>query len=250
MSGPLVDSTLDRLDFMGVARAIAAPLASQKYLPAKDPKATDLLIMVYWGATSGTKSASQSLPYQQLQDSQVSTLSPPTPPPTAATIGAAGNSSRVAAQEAAIARQSAMVNFNSALATVALEDKQRAATDAQNAMILGYDSSLMEMQGLEGTTLRHGREDLMAEVEDNRYFVVLMAYDFRAAWKEKKHKLLWVTRISVRQGGNDFGKVLPAMTRFAAQYFGQDTHGLLRKPLPEGHVDVGVPTSLGVVPDR
>jgi len=79
---------------------------------------------------------------------------------------------------------------------------------------------------------------------------VLMAYDFQIAWKDKKHKLLWVTRMSVRQKGNDFGRALPAMTRYASQYFGQNTKGLIRRPLPEGHVEVGQPRSLGVVPDK
>jgi hypothetical protein len=34
-----------------VAQTIAVPLASQNYVPAKDPKSTRLMIMVYWGTT-------------------------------------------------------------------------------------------------------------------------------------------------------------------------------------------------------
>jgi hypothetical protein len=140
--------------------------------------------------------------------------------------------------------------FNSAMATVAMEDKLRGQADAQNAQLMGYDSELAATQGLEGTALHYRRDELLSEIEDNRYFVVLMAYDFQLVWKEKKHKLLWVTRISIRQRGNDFGKTLPAMLRYASQYFGQDSHGLIRKPLPEGHVEVGEPRSIGIVPDK
>jgi hypothetical protein len=35
------------------------------------------------------------------------------------------------------------------------------------------------------------------------------------------------------------------MAQYASAYFGQDTHGLLRKPVPEGNVRVGEPKALG-----
>jgi hypothetical protein len=69
-----------------------------------------------------------------------------------------------------------------------------------------------------------------------------MAYDFQMMWKEKKHKLLWETRISLRQRGNDFGRQLPAMMLYASHFFGEETDGLVRNPIPEGHVEVGEPT--------
>jgi hypothetical protein len=251
MGGPMRDDTIDSLKFMGLARTVAGPLASQNYMPSQDPNKTDLLIMVYWGTTTGTKDASQSAEMQNLQASQKSSIPIPTPAaPAGAGNIAATAGSRQAAQEAGIQSQVATQNFNAALATVAMEDKQRAQADAQNAQLLGYDVELAATQGQEGTALRHNREDLISEIEDNRYFIVLMAYDFRMVWKEKKHKLLWVTRISIRQHGNDFSKALPAMAQYASQYFGQNTQGLVRKPLPEGRVEVGEAKSLGIVPDK
>jgi hypothetical protein len=61
-------------------------------------------------------------------------------------------------------------------------------------------------------------------------------------WKEKKHKLLWESRFSVREQGNDFTRALPAMAEYAGQYFGRDSHGLLRTHVPDGRIDVGDPT--------
>src|SRR5271154_2620434 len=51
---PLRDETIDRESFMDIARALNGPLIAQKYLPTKDPERANLLIMVYWGMTSGT----------------------------------------------------------------------------------------------------------------------------------------------------------------------------------------------------
>ena len=126
--------------------------------------------------------------------------------------------------------------------------------DFQNALLLGYDAA-----GVIGTdygrhllltALRRKTADLMDEIEDNRYFVVLMAYDFQLTWKQKKHKLLWETRFSIRQRHNDFDKVLAPMTQYASRYFGQDSHGLVRKPLPEGQVKLGEVKVIEIVPGK
>ena len=77
-----------------------------------------------------------------------------------------------------------------------------------------------------------------------------MAYDFQLTWKQKKHKLLWETRFSIRQRHNDFDKVLAPMTQYASRYFGQDSHGLVRKPLPEGQVKLGEVKVIEIVPGK
>ncbi len=187
--GPYHDATIDDMSFMDIARTLAVPLADQNYLPAKDPEATGLLIMVYWGTTI------------------VPVLENP---------------------------------------TRGMDDTYRDHMDYLNAELLGYDA-----EGVIGTefgeaiklsALRWHRHDLVNEIETNRYFVVLLAYDFQLLWKQKKHKLLWETRFSINQPRNDFGKALPAMTRFASPYFGQASGGLVRQFIREGHVDVGSPT--------
>lgn len=226
-NGPLRDDSIDRLQFSAIARTISGPLADRNYLPATDPKQVKLLIMVYWGTSMGPGGASGSIAYQNLGSANQHLASATqdfklTPSPVNSAL-----------------KSEAQSEFDSAMTVVAMENRQRDKNDRQNAGILGYDSALAATDGLEFTALHILHEDLINELEDNRYFVVLMAYDFQLLWKEKKHKLVWETRFSIRERHNDFDRQLPAMVKFASRYFGEDTHGLLRKPLPEGKVHVG-----------
>jgi hypothetical protein len=117
--------------------------------------------------------------------------------------------------------------------------------------MLGYDSWLEKTQGdHRGTAMEQNRQDLFDEIEESRYFVVLMAYDFHLLWKEKKHRLLWETRFSIRQNHHEFDKELPSIAQFASKYFGQDSHGLLHEAVPLGRVDIGDVKSLGEVPPK
>jgi hypothetical protein len=229
--GPVRDDTIDRLNFLDVARMIAAPLASQNYLPAKDPKKAGLVIMVYWGTTNVPVAVSTSDGYQQYQN-------------------AIADYNALLKEDPNMAR----TLLNEGLIQASMENRLRDHLDYENARMLGYDSEGLigtdYGRGVALTALRGYRADLISEIEDNRYFVVLMAYDFQMLWRQKKDKLLWETRFSIRERGNDFGRTLPAMARYAAQYFGRDSHGLVRKPLPEGRVEVGEPKSLGPVPEK
>ncbi len=93
------------------------------------------------------------------------------------------------------------------------------------------------------------RDDLYAEIRENRYFVVLMAYDFQVLWKQRRHKLLWETRFSISAHRNQFDKALPVMAQYASRYFGQASDGLLRMRVPEGNVEVHEPTLIEFLPE-
>jgi hypothetical protein len=240
------DNSIDKLKFIDLAQIIAPALAKQNYVPEtdRDPNRTKLLIMVYWGTTNGAEGASNSEAYQNLQSNQGTPTPPPTPPPSGAHGGSTGNDNSARANAA---RQDSTA---SSLAVVAAENRNRDENNERTAQLLGYDGELASTSGLELTAFHNRREELIAEIEESRYFIVLMAYDFQALWKHKQHKLVWVTRFSIRERGTNFDKVLPAMTDYASAYFGQDSGGLLRKPLPEGHVEIGVPKVLDATPGK
>ncbi len=247
--GTMIDATIDKLNFLEIAHTIASPLAGQNYIPSKDPKTTKLLVMVYWGTTRAPENASESNGYVNLQLANGTLGIAQTSMNSAR---ASGNSQSI--RSAGIGMDQANNELTSALILAKIENNQRDQLDLQNAALLGYDSAglIATEYGryLSHTALGLEQRDLVTEIEENRYFVVLMAYDFQLLWKEKKHKLLWETRFSLRQRHHQFNKDLPGMAQYASRYFGQDSDGLVRKPVPLGHVEVGEPKSLGNVPEK
>ncbi len=258
-TGAVSDASIDGLKFIEVARAIAGPLKDQAYLPARDAQKTNLLIVVYWGRTRTAESTKDSMAVQNLAK-ESSNLAGATGSlqqkqiAQADAIGMSGPGMVCGHIQASTdfelinSKISADNSTSSAMAVVSAGNSQRDQVDARNALMLGFDTAWKDTEGLAGTPLAHRREDLIMELEQQRYFVVLMAYDFQLMWKEKKHKLLWETRYSVPERGTSFDKYLVSMTRRASQYFGRNSRGLMHLDLPEGHVEVGEVKSLGALP--
>jgi hypothetical protein len=234
--GAMQDPSMDKLSFLSIAHMIATPLAGQHYYPSTDPAKTKLLIMVYWGTTRAPEHANDSNGSINMQLAN------------AAVSNAAAEAKGLSAQGASAVNSAADEQLSSALAMMQAENKQRERDDLANIKMLGYDSWLEKTGGdLRGTAFEQNKRDLYTEVEENRYFVVLMAYNFQLLWKQKKHQFLWETRFSIRQRHHEFDKDLPVMAQYAARYFGQDSHGLVHDAIPLGQVEIGDVKSLGEV---
>lgn len=257
-TGGVNDPSIDHLEFMDVAKTVAVPLAERSYLPTKDARNAKLLIVLYWGRTSTPERAEESLAMEKLQDAQgPAAKSKSDNAQTAAASVNSLNSSlpgmtcghfvaEVSSQESGEQADSDN-NLTGAMAMVAAVNRNRDQADAQIASLLGYDSWWSETAALRGTPREYRRQDLINELESDRYYVVLMAYDFQKIWKQKKRELLWETRFSIRQRGHDFDQQLTAMAQQASKYFGKDSHGLVRENLPEGRVELGELKTLGTV---
>jgi hypothetical protein len=171
------DPTIDDVKFMDIARMIAPPLSDHGYVPSRDPKATRLMIMVFWGRNIGTPEIPE--------------------------------------------------------------------LDAYNSSLLGFDSLLRTLGQIDpyaimGQILIQSHDDMLSVVRVNRYFVIMRAFDFQAAWKKKALNLQWETRFSISERRHDFERDLPMMAQSASLYFGQDSYGFVRVPtLPEGRVNIG-----------
>jgi hypothetical protein len=113
-----------------------------------------------------------------------------------------------------------------------------------------FDEGFDDPSNMMSNIRRQVHSGTIDAIEADRYFVILQAFDFPLLWKQKKIKLLWETRFSLDQRSHDFGRDLPRMAQIASQYFGQDSRGLVSKPVPQGNVDIGDVKSLGPVPDK
>lgn len=213
------DSGVEKTPFVEIAKTLAPGLARQNYFPAKDPDLAELMIVVHWGATQVYDDPEKQFTTERL-NSAIAAYS--------AQIAAMGNADSTELSQALSSRNSAAT--------------QQERTIAANAALLGYETSLAK----EGASLMASTDEITMRVElaEERYFVILMAYDYQALKKEKKRKLLWVTRMSVRSPGNNFTGAMPAMTRAASDFFGkqQDTLARVNPKLRDTRIEVGLPT--------
>jgi hypothetical protein len=252
-TGGTDDPTIDTLTFMDVATKISVPLASRKYFPGRDTKTTKLVIMVYWGSTQARIEDAVAMQNLQNANANLAGAKSSANQQKIAAMAAAGGQGAVLSNSQA-AQQTAIQNaeigdadnaLSGAMATAAAVNRSRQQSDGQIAELLGYGPEWYESAKLQGTPMEYKRQDLSNELEEGRYFVVLMAYDFQLMLKFKKHKLLWETRFSISQRRNAFDTALPRMADYASEFFGQETKGLLRKQIPPGRVEIGPVKSLG-----
>lgn len=234
--GPRVDETIDKMNFDDLLRIIARSLANENYLPSDDPPTTKLLIVVYWGTTVVPDDVT---PHSSRESTSLGHQA------DAAAAGqndmSGGGRGTAAGFSEEFQRQQSLQDQARAFSNA--EAAQDAKLDAQAANVLGYTDEILRTspRGPNMSTLQ-------SEIEHDRYYVVLLAYDYVAARKFGQHILLWQTRFSIPEAGNDFQKAFPLMTSIAAKYFGQDSNGLIHHNLGEGHVEVGEPKNLGTVP--
>jgi hypothetical protein len=215
--GLVAGDSIAQTPFRYLAGALAVPMTKRGYVSAKDPANTDLLIFVFWGTTNNTKMRMDSPITRNLQFAMEQMR----------TVADAG-----AGEKNAMGNQ-----METYFIAAAAEQRLRERQDIRKAMLLGFQDDLNKAWDLSHTDFM---DDYWDDLRADRYFVVLKAFDYRlAAGKEHLRKILWEARFSVPRESKDFIDLLPAMTRYASQFFGQDTKGLVREPLPEVRVILG-----------
>jgi alpha-L-rhamnosidase len=226
------DPSISKAKFMDIARVLAPSLAKQNYLPTKNVKSADLLIVVNWGTTvtdqawARTDLESQNL----LRDEQQAVLTIKDGGPDA--IGAI-----------------------SGLTFDLMQDRTKAADGQKfaesNAALLGYTGTDLRDEGSQrasGNGLDTESAGHLSDLDQDRYFVILLAYDYQEILRNAKSgdthpKPVWSVRMNIRANGNNFTEALPAMSQFAADYFGKQSADLISAP-----VDVGMNARVEIGP--
>lgn len=89
---------------------------------------------------------------------------------------------------------------------------------------------------------------MLALLLEERYFVVLMAYDFQKLQKGEV-ELLWTTRYSVRAVGQSFEQAVQDMDFAAGDYFGKNLKGLNQRLVTDkSRVEMGEIEVIGQEP--
>jgi len=258
LSANIKDASLDQITFAQVAGVVAASLKRHAYINTSDVNHADLLIFVSYGSTTGVdeesyRNATGSLSADFHTMSNPSTVSgnpnglgsinrggPIGPGPLGPGIAVGlGLSAGGAIDIDMELRLDAAAAMDSSLNRIAMANQDRDQVNRFNAEILGYGETLSDTNFLRPYS--NTARDVLREVEESRYFVVLKAYDFQRLRNHQGKRLLWELRYSIPRGGNRFDEQLVGMTRFASQFSGQDVNRLVRRPLKEGRIEIGTP---------
>jgi hypothetical protein len=232
LDAPIAGDPIDEVAFKEIIHTLAPALAKRGYFsPANlKPDETDLMVMVFWGTTRGTDGLSSSDGLQ----TTLSNLNQFSRAQAAVPGGAMGIDGIVSPEQSVA--NAFRDEYEHSLIQIAAENRWRDKLNEKNAGILGFERNLRQAYMADFLTVSR---DVIDEVEENRYFVVLKAYDFKKAHKEKVRRILWETRFSIPQRGNNFSQQLAGMADQASRYFGENTLGLVRRELPEVKVILG-----------
>ncbi|MGY8696822.1 MAG: hypothetical protein ACKVGW_21815 [Verrucomicrobiia bacterium] len=90
--------------------------------------------------------------------------------------------------------------------------------------------------------------DLRVELEDERYFIILMAYDYEKLRTTKEQELLWTTRFSLPSIGTNFEDAYPALARAASSHYGTSLEKYAKSSthFGTGSVDIGELKTVGI----
>jgi hypothetical protein len=247
LAGTRRDEGLEKVDFPSIAGVVAEHLAKQDYFLARDSKSATLLLAIYWGRTIPFNDTNYSA--QVNQAGTAVTRAQGAIRAEQAAMGASAATPEATAQNVAILeaarmeRALAMDALQSEMVAIGQENRARDQINAANASLLGYIDDLNGSDSIARFAGSPTYQDLTSDIESSRYYVVVMAYDFKRLVERKERKLQWVTRISISVSGNQFQDRLDEMIARAGRYFGRNSRGLVREY--EGTVEFGEAEVIG-----
>lgn len=203
MGSGTADAGQSKVNFEQIARVLAGNLAKQNYFPAREADGAQVLIRVFWGTTLIYED-----PQQQLNTEALNAALAEYTANTMANGLADSGPVNMTLNEQATGRNAAASAVN------------------RNAALLGYQRSLDRLG--RKATMTAEEISLRGELTEERYFVVLVAYDYQFLRQHKKPRLLWITGLSIRSPGNNFPEALPALALAGAGSYGRDFDDIQR----------------------
>lgn len=231
VAGTARDKSVEPVDYPKIAALVMQQLARQNYRYAEKAEQARLLLVIHWGNT---------LPMNDVNFRQ--------------SIDEASRAfSNLQQLKLDNASQADLDRANGELERLLMQVQMHRMVlntyVAPNARLLGYIEDINDSNDIRRLTgVGEDRyRDMMTDVEESRYYVIVSAYDFEEATKRGNQKLLWVTRVSVRAPGNRFDESVAGMLKNASAYFGRESGKLVRGEELKGRVELGDLKFLGVV---
>jgi len=249
--GTLRDASMEKVPFPAIAEIVARHLAKQQYFLAEKMGEFDLLIVLHWGMTSGyddirngqaIERSGQSMGTLRLNTEKLEKLKTDI---AVATAAEDVEGMRAAIEIAEKEKQRSIDSLESSVTMTNFANQERDSANLDNAKVLGYLDAINARRNVLIPGISSAGNDLLRDVEEKRYFVILTAYDFRTV-RDKKKQPLWVTRISIRAAGNRFDERMAQMVAAAAKDLGKKTE-LSRRYYGDPRVELGEIEYLGVV---
>ncbi len=240
LEGTAFGPTQKEEDFPDVAGVIGDKLAEEGYLFAENFEQADHMLVIHWGATNTLPGAlgpqGNGQADQAINDMARARLAGSFGSIESAGDGTAAGAANARALNAQI-QSDAQSEFVNALLLNEIYNRERDRRVARTAGMLGYTDALISANMIAGSMGSFMQYELTSELEDPRYYVVIIAYDFDDMVKHRKRTLRWVTRASIRVQGNDFMDKLDEIVAQAGNYYGRDTKRLIRRY--QGEVEIG-----------
>lgn len=241
--GQIVDRTLEKMRFIEIARFLAPQLKRQHYVPAGSLSQADLVIVVHWGTTVGKNRSDALVSYSlhaetQLNlvgadaDYQAARAAIETTGPTTAGMDALREAeTRMNDLTASQAQQTDFTRLTNDVAT------------SSNASLLGLTEVLREEnRAAFVSSTMHTIESIL---DEDRYFLIVIAYDRRAITEQKEARRVWSARINVRAAGVNFREAVGYLSAAGGSLFGQQSERMtILRPgkdalIPNADVTIG-----------
>lgn len=214
--GNMRDPSLREVSFEDMAVALAEEMKARNYYSVMEQEKGDFLIVVHWGVTG----IEESLDELMMND-----------------VGGFGNPDGGTVVDPSSGEVTSDFSQDYSNDFESYDSARPGQSEKNNASLIGFDRAL----GRKGLTSQDDYE-LRSMLEDERYFIVLMAYDWQKMRLEKTFDLVWSTRFSLGAIGTNFRDAHFALSRGAANYIGTNLDGDLGKTkthLGTGDVELG-----------
>ncbi|WP_146180258.1 hypothetical protein [Opitutus sp. ER46] len=238
--GATVDRSLERMSFRQLAEPLAQELARKQYFPAPDLKSADLLIVVHWGVTDPRISSSEMRGQVTYHfDASMSDAGVDRPPSETDAMFA----SNLPEGHDALTLYPDLPN--DAVRAMEFEETERLTDqlggDMANAnaiLLLGYSRQLRQLSELPFITT--AELALRSDLKNERYFIVLRAYDLRHR-TGRRPRVLWTLHLNMRSAGVNFREAMASMGDVAVHYVGRNVDQVetALPKLKQGTVTIG-----------